>query len=82
MAYAAGSVPEVVEDGKSAWLAPLHDVDGLARALGSAMADPEECFWRGLRGRERVARLFRWNLTARRVLDGLASLAPPARGVA
>jgi glycogen(starch) synthase len=82
VAYAAGSVPEVVEDGTSAWLAPLHDVDGLARALGSALADPEECFRRGLRGRERVARLFRWNLTARRVLEGLASLDPAARKAA
>ncbi len=78
VAYAAGSVPEVVEDGKSAWLAPLGDVEGLARALTTALSDPDECFWRGLRGRERVARLFRWNQTAKRVLDGLASLEPAA----
>lgn len=76
VAYAAGSVPEVVEDGKSAWLAPLGDVDGLARVLTTALSDPDECFRRGLHGRERVGRLFRWNLTARRVLDGLASLGP------
>jgi len=78
VAYAAGSVPEVVEDGKSAWLAPLGDVDGLAHALTAALSDPDECFWRGLRGRERVERLFRWNQTAKRVLDGLASLGPAA----
>jgi glycosyltransferase involved in cell wall biosynthesis len=77
VAYAAGSVPEVVADGESAWLAPTHDVDALARALASAMSDPDECFTRGLRGRERVARLFRWDQTAQRVLDGLASLAKP-----
>jgi glycosyltransferase involved in cell wall biosynthesis len=76
VAYAAGSVPEVVEDGKTAWLAPLGDVDGLARALTTALSDPDECFWRGLRGRERVGKLFRWNLTARRVLGGLACLEP------
>lgn len=74
VAYAAGSVPEVVEDGKSAWLAPLGDVDALARAVTHALEDPDECFWRGLRGRERVGRLFQWSLTARRVLDGLAGL--------
>jgi len=76
VAYAAGSVPEVVEDGKSAWLAPLGDADGLARALVAALTVPDECFWRGIRGRERVGKLFRWNLTAKRVLDGLARLEP------
>ena len=75
VAYAAGSVPEVVEDGKSAWLAPLGDVDGIARAVAAALTDPVECFNRGLSGRERVGRLFRWNLTAKRVIQGLASLA-------
>jgi len=76
VAYAAGSVPEVVEDGRTAWLAAPHDVQGLARALGEALEDPDECFQRGLRGRERVARLFRWDRTARSVLDGLAALEP------
>lgn len=82
VAYAAGSVPEVVADGKTAWLAPTHDVAGLSRALQSALADPEECFRRGIRGRERVARLFRWNQTARCVLEGLASLDKSARSAA
>lgn len=76
VAYAAGSVPEVVEDGKSAWLAKLGDVDGLAQALTAALSDRDECSRRGLHGRERVGRLFRWNLTAQRVLEGLASLGP------
>jgi glycosyltransferase involved in cell wall biosynthesis len=74
VAYAAGSVPEVVEDGKTAWLAPLGDVEALARAVQEAASEPEECYRRGIRGRERVGRLFRWDLTARRVLDGLAGL--------
>lgn len=82
VAYAAGSVPEVVQDGKTAWLAPLQDVDGLARAVSSAMSDPEECFWRGIRGRERVGRLFRWDHTARRILDGLAELGSNGRRAA
>jgi glycosyltransferase involved in cell wall biosynthesis len=71
VAYAAGSVPEVVQDGKSAWLAPPGDVAALAQALEQALASPEEVFWRGLAGRERVARLFRWELTARRILARL-----------
>jgi D-inositol-3-phosphate glycosyltransferase len=82
VAYAAGSVPEVVEDGRSAWLAPLHDVDALAAALGAAVADPDECWRRGQHGRERVARLFRWSETARRVLDGLAGLEAPGSAAA
>lgn len=79
VAYAAGSVPEVVEDGRTAWLAPANDAEALGRCLARAMDDPEECFWRGIRGRERVGRLFRWDLTARRVLDGLASLETQGR---
>jgi glycosyltransferase involved in cell wall biosynthesis len=76
VAYAAGSVPEVVEDGRSAWLAPLGDVEALTAALGAALDDPDEVFRRGLVGRERVQRLFRWSRTARAVLDGLAEIAP------
>ena len=71
VAYAAGSVPEVVADGETAWLAPLRDVDGLEKALAATLKNPEEVYRRGLAGRERVARLFRWELTAEKVLDGL-----------
>jgi glycosyltransferase involved in cell wall biosynthesis len=71
IAYAAGSVPEVVQDGKSAWLAPLGDVAALARAIEQALTSPDEVFWRGLAGRERVARLFRWERTAQRILARL-----------
>jgi glycosyltransferase involved in cell wall biosynthesis len=74
VAYAAGSVPEVVQDGQTAWLAPAGDVAALTRALASAAGDPDECFWRGIRGRERTARMFRWDRTAERVLAGLAEL--------
>ena len=80
VAYAAGSVPEVVLDGQTAWLAPLGDVDALAQALTSALDSPAECHARGLAGRERVARLFRWDRTAERVLAGLAALRTPSAG--
>lgn len=76
VAYATGSVPEVVEDGRSAWLAPLGDTSVLAEALEAAMADPDETFRRGLVGRERVQRLFQWSRTAKKVLEGLAETAP------
>lgn len=80
--YAAGSVPEVVEDGRSAWLAPTGDVAALTRALGSALDAPGECHARGLAGRARVARLFRWDRTAERVLAGLAALRSAGRRAA
>jgi glycosyltransferase involved in cell wall biosynthesis len=78
VAYAAGSVPEVVADGQTAWLAPLGDVDALTRCLTSALDSPAACHERGLAGRERVARLFRWDRTAERVLAGLAALRQPS----
>jgi len=82
VAYAAGSVPEVVEDGSTAWLAPLGDVDALGRALARALDAPAECHARGLAGRARVARLFRWDRTAERVLAGLDALRTDGRRAA
>jgi glycosyltransferase involved in cell wall biosynthesis len=78
VAYAAGSVPEVVADGQTAWLAPLGDIAALTSALTSALDSPAECHARGLAGRERVARLFRWDKTAERVLAGLQNLGTSA----
>ena len=74
VAYAAGSVPEVVEDGETAWLAPLHDTGALQRAIEEAMADPHAAHQRGLAGRERAHQLFQWRFTAERVLDGIRAL--------
>ena len=74
VAYSAGSVPEVVEDGETAWLAPLHDTRALQAAIEEAMADPHEAHLRGLAGRERAQRLFQWDFTAERVLDGIRAL--------
>lgn len=82
VAYAAGSVPEVVEDGRTAWLAPTGDVDALAGALSAALDSPAECQARGLAGRARVARLFRWERTAERVLAGLGALHASERAAA
>ena len=41
VAYHAGSVPEVIDDGVSGWLAPLHDVDRLAAFIEAATRDPD-----------------------------------------
>jgi glycosyltransferase involved in cell wall biosynthesis len=75
VAYRAGSVPEVVEDGVTGWLAPPRDVAALARCLGEAALDPAAARARGLAGRERVRARFTWQQTARAILGGLRDAA-------
>lgn len=75
VAYAAGSVPEVVEKGRTAWLSPLGNIEDLSRCLEEALAYPHTTHERGLRGRERVKELFRWENTAERVLAGWREIA-------
>ncbi len=71
VAYAAGSVPEIVIDGETGWLAPVGDVESLTACLAQALADPRETFSRGLAGRERVRREFSWERTAAAILGRL-----------
>ena len=70
IAYRAGSVPEVVEDGVTAWLAPLGDAHALADCLAAAIANPDATHRRGLAGRERILSTFRWERTAELVIEG------------
>ena len=74
VAYRCGSVPEIVDDGVSGWLAPFREVDGLRQSLAAAMADPQAAFQAGLAGRKRIADRFSWAMTAERILRGLQSL--------
>jgi len=74
IAFRAGSVPEVVEDGVSGWLVPLRDVDALTARLQAALDDPAECHRIGLAARERASRLFRWERTAELVLERLRTI--------
>jgi glycosyltransferase involved in cell wall biosynthesis len=73
VAYDVAAVPEVIEDGKTGWLVPLKDLDGLARAIREAMHDPRRTFQLGLAGRERMKSQFSWEQAARKTLDGLAA---------
>lgn len=79
VAYGAGAVPEVVEDGRTGWLVPTGDVEGLARALGQALGDAALRRERGRAGRARVLERFTWERSARATLDGLEA-ALGARG--
>ena len=74
VAYEAGSVPEVVEDGVTAWLAPIRDVDGLAERIEAAVRNPEMTYRAGLAGRERVKRMFTWHKTAETILEGIRAV--------
>jgi len=71
VAYAAGSVPEVLEDGVTGWLAPFRDTDRLSELIERAILDPELTYETGLRGRERVRKSYDWSLTAGIILDWL-----------
>jgi len=76
IAYHAGSVPEVVEDGKTAWLAQRCDVQALYHCLREAVSHPRGTWERGLLGRDRIASLFSWEKTAAKLLAGLEGLRP------
>lgn len=69
VAYQAGAVPEIVEDGVTGWLAPVHDIDGLSQAIERATEDPAATHQAGLAGRERNRR-FSWEETVRTMARG------------
>ena len=69
--YAAGSVPEVVQDGNTGWLAPLQDIDGLADRIEAALRDPAGTYQAGLRARERVRQTYTWERTAEIIMAEL-----------
>lgn len=71
VAYAAGAVPEVVQDGETAWLAPRGDVLQLTERLVQAARDPEETSRRGRAGRKRMQESFTWERTAQAFLAGI-----------
>jgi glycosyltransferase involved in cell wall biosynthesis len=51
-------IPEIVEAGKTGWLAPPGDASALAAAIMEALADPEEARSRGRAGKRLVEREF------------------------
>ncbi len=71
--YAAGSVPEVVADGKTGWLAPKNNIDQITSLLIRAIENPEKTYQAGLAGRERAKQIFNWDKTAENILTNLPS---------
>jgi glycosyltransferase involved in cell wall biosynthesis len=70
VAYAVGSVPEVVANGDSGWLVPFREITSLTDRVEAAIADPAGTRAAGECGRARVRELFHWARTARILLDG------------
>ena len=60
----AGGLPEVVEHDVTGLVVPRGDVDALAAAMESLLADPARRRRMGVAGRERALRLFDWDRTA------------------
>jgi glycosyltransferase involved in cell wall biosynthesis len=80
VAYRAGSVPEIVADGETGWLAAAGDIGALADCLRAALSSPEQVFERGRAARERVRRHFTWERTAQTILAGLEQVSGPSAG--
>ncbi|MGB6299896.1 MAG: glycosyltransferase family 4 protein [Rivularia sp. (in: cyanobacteria)] len=71
ISYDIGSIPEIVENGVTGWLAPHKHVDKLAQAITEAIQNPEKTFHMGMKGRDRVTKLFSWENTAKLILEGI-----------
>lgn len=74
VAYETGSVPEVVKNGSTGWLAPFREVEQLAQCIVKAVQQPEAAYRAGLAGRERVKRKFTWESTAATIFEGIQTL--------
>jgi starch synthase len=94
VASAVGGIPEVVSDGETGLLVPVHiDVgDGfepadaarfsadLAAAINRLLADPEQTRRMAAAGRARVEREFSWSAIAHQTADLYAGLRPARPG--
>ncbi len=71
VSYNTGSIPEVVDAGKTGWLAPAGRPDQLADAIVEAISNPQQTFEMGRAGHQRVTRLFTWEKTAQAIVNGI-----------
>ena len=63
VASSVGGIPDIVQDGRDAWLVPPEQPTSLARAITSALASPDEAARRATAARARVTAEFdaeRW----------------------
>ena len=89
IAFATGGLPETIVDGKTGWLVPTGDVNGLRTALAATLADPEILQTAGKAARtyvvehcspdgymRQLATLYKELLTAKRA--SILGVAPPS----
>lgn len=69
-----GGIPDIVEDGKTGLLVPHGDVERLAQALESILADSARANEMGARGRERVASDFSFTQFQSSLIEVLAKM--------
>lgn len=74
ISYDTGSIPEIVENGVTGWLAPHKQIDILAQIITQAIQNPEKTFHMGIKGRDRVTQKFTWEKTAMAVLEGIETI--------
>lgn len=72
IAYSTASVPEVIADGQTGWLASMGNIDQLATFLIQAINNPEQTYRIGLAGRERAQKLFNWEKSAETILNKIS----------
>jgi glycosyltransferase involved in cell wall biosynthesis len=53
-----GAIPDVLTDGEDGWLVPANDPDALERAIGEALARPEEAKSRAANARVKYLRCY------------------------
>ena len=76
-----GSLPEVVDDGKTGYIVPPHDPAALASAVVSLLKDPAACRRMGEQGYTKLKTDMAWSTITRSLLTVYSELAPvPRRG--
>jgi glycosyltransferase involved in cell wall biosynthesis len=61
------AMPEIIEDGKTGWVAPPGDADALAGRLIEALKDRQRLAEMGMAGRERALANFTWERVAEKI---------------
>ena len=76
----AGSLPEIVDDGKTGYIVPPRDPEALAGAIVSLLGDPEACRRMGEQGYMKLKTDMAWSAIAQSILSVYEDLAPAGRG--
>jgi glycosyltransferase involved in cell wall biosynthesis len=77
VALPTGGIPEIVEDGRTGWLARGDDEEALAGAMRDAIARPGEISRRGERARDRVVACFSVDAMRERYEQRYSALSAP-----